>query len=454
MGKGSSQKPVVRKSALFGGFFLFIIVVSLGMAFVYLEREQPLIDLLEPVSLIGNSKEVSFVVTDRKSGVSAVNVVVRQGKLEKEVFSREIERKGFGPSPGMKRLQEKFTVKAKGMALQDGSAEIIIRARDYSWWGVGQGNKAELVFPVVLDTLPPKVSRMDSPRYIKPGGAGIVTYKITEPVKEHGVMVNGHFHPGFALVGKEEIFAALIGLPHDMTKVADAHVRVMDEAGNVGKSPFGMILKKSGVKKDRINVSDGFLQLKLPEFTQYYPEMVGTDVDKYLHVNRKVRQANYEIIKDVCSSSVPEQLWHGKFQRMGRSVTKAGFADQRTYYYKDKEIDNQVHLGIDLASVRHAEVGASNRGKVVFADYLGIYGNTVVIDHGLGLFSLYSHLSQIGVVAGDLLEKGEMLGATGTSGMAGGDHLHFSILINGILVDPLEWWDSHWLDINIISYLQ
>jgi len=454
MTKGSSQKPAVRKSAVFGGFFLFVIVVSFMMAVVYLEREQPLIDLLEPVSLIGNSKEVNFIVKDGKSGVRAVSVVVRQGKFEKEVFARKIERSGFGPSPGIERLQKKFTIKAKGMGLKDGPAEIIIKARDFSWWGAGRGNLAELVFPVVLDTLPPRVSRMESPRYIKPGGAGIVTYKITEPVKEHGVMVNGHFHPGFPLVGKEEIFAALIGLPHDMAKVNDAHVRVLDEAGNIGKAPFGMILKNVHKKKDRINVSDNFLQLKLPEFTQFHPEMAGSDLEKYIYVNRKVRQANNEKIKDACSSSVPEQLWHGKFGRMGRSVTKAGFAEHRTYYYNDKEVDQQVHLGIDLASVRHAEVRAANRGKVVFADYLGIYGNTVILDHGLGLFSLYSHLSQIGVVAGDLLEKGEMLGATGTSGMAGGDHLHFSILVNGILVDPLEWWDSHWLDINIISYLQ
>jgi murein DD-endopeptidase MepM/ murein hydrolase activator NlpD len=97
---------------------------------------------------------------------------------------------------------------------------------------------------------------------------------------------------------------------------------------------------------------------------------------------------------------------------------------------------------------------AANRGKVIFADYLGIYGNMVVLDHGLGVFSLYSHLSQIGVVEGDIVEKNGVLGATGTSGMAGGDHLHFSMLVNGVLVDPLEWWDEHWLDLNILSYLK
>ena len=111
-------------------------------------------------------------------------------------------------------------------------------------------------------------------------------------------------------------------------------------------------------------------------------------------------------------------------------------------------------MGIDLASVRHADIQAANSGKVIFAEYIGIYGNTVIIDHGQGVFSLYSHLSQIKVVKDDMVKKGDVLGSSGTSGMAGGDHLHFSILINGIFVDPLEWWDGSWLEINILSYLR
>ena len=91
---------------------------------------------------------------------------------------------------------------------------------------------------------------------------------------------------------------------------------------------------------------------------------------------------------------------------------------------------------------------------MIFADYLGIYGNTVILDHGLGVFSLYSHLSQIGIEVGAIVDKDQGIGESGATGMAGGDHLHFSILVNGILVDPLEWWDAKWLDLNIASYLK
>ena len=131
----------------------------------------------------------------------------------------------------------------------------------------------------------------------------------------------------------------------------------------------------------------------------------------------------------------------------------AGFAEHRTYYYSNAEIDQQVHLGVDLASTKRAEIKAANRGNVVFAEYLGIYGNTVILDHGQGIFSLYSHMSQIGVAAGELVDKGAVIGLSGKTGMAGGDHLHFSILINGIFVSPLEWWDVQWLQVNIEDIL-
>ena len=131
----------------------------------------------------------------------------------------------------------------------------------------------------------------------------------------------------------------------------------------------------------------------------------------------------------------------------------AGFAEHRTYYYNGNEIDQQVHLGIDLASTKRAEVHAANRGTVVFAEYLGIYGNTIILDHGQGIFSLYSHLSEIGVAVGELKDKRAVIGLSGATGMAGGDHLHFSMLVNGIFVTPLEWWDKQWLRLNIDDIL-
>ncbi|MCI5212206.1 MAG: M23 family metallopeptidase [Candidatus Electrothrix sp. ATG2] len=226
-----------------------------------------------------------------------------------------------------------------------------------------------------------------------------------------------------------------------------------DQAGNEGSSTFSMHFKKAKEKKDRIRVSDGFLNKKIPEFLDSYPELTGTNLEKYLFVNRTVRVRNAEKIAAFCKTTANEQLWQDRFLRMA-GAGKAGFADQRTYYYQGKPIDHQTHLGMDIASTKRVEIEAANRGRVIFADYLGIYGNMVMIDHGQGLTSLYSHLSRIAVKVGQLVEKGEAIGNSGTTGMAGGDHLHFSMLVHGIFVTPVEWWDQHWIDVNINNIIQ
>jgi murein DD-endopeptidase MepM/ murein hydrolase activator NlpD len=225
-----------------------------------------------------------------------------------------------------------------------------------------------------------------------------------------------------------------------------------DEAGNEVTVPLAVTVKPVEEKQDSITLSDGFLQKKIPEFEEHYPNLQGSLLDKYLHINRVVRDENARSIAKACTETEPKQLWTDRFLRMP-GAGRAGFADQRTYLYNGQIIDHQTHLGVDIASTERAEIRAANRGKVVFADYLGIYGNMIILDHGQGLASLYSHLSSIETAVGTLVEKNQPIGRSGATGMAGGDHLHFSMLVHGVFVTPTEWWDQHWIDVNIKSAL-
>ena len=444
-----------RKQPFFLYVFLMLLLAAGAVALIILlEREKPLIEVAGKLDLIGTQRQIDFAVTDMKSGLRHIDVFIQQGDTQKVLYVQDFPRQSHFRSAGPHRMAGKINIDTRAFGLKDGAAEIVFTAQDFSYWNLLRGNIVQLVFPVTLDTKPPKVTRMDSPQYIKPGGAGLVIYQISEPVTRHGVVVNGYFHPGFPVPNKKELFGAIIGLPYDTEQIKDAHVEAEDAAGNIGKAPFGMIFKKVNFKSDQINVPDSFLDLKIPEFSQYYPEMTGTPLEKYLYINNKVRVDNNRKITEICSKPIPEQLWQGRFERLPRSSTRAGYADNRTYYYNGQEVDKQVHLGIDLASTQRAKVEAANRGKVVFAQYLGIYGNMVMLDHGLGVFSLYSHLSGIDVAVGDLVEKGGVIATTGTTGMAGGDHLHFAMLVNGVLVNPIEWWDESWLQLHILNYLK
>jgi murein DD-endopeptidase MepM/ murein hydrolase activator NlpD len=172
----------------------------------------------------------------------------------------------------------------------------------------------------------------------------------------------------------------------------------------------------------------------------------GSTIEKFLVLNGDLRRRNAETIAGYAKQSVPEILWGGAvFHPFTSTAVEAAFADQRTYFYKGKEVDRQTHLGFHLARVVNSPIVAANRGKVVHAAPLGIYGNCVILDHGMGVQSLYAHLSSIGVQPGQMVEKEQELGKSGMTGLAGGDHLHFTMLVNGQMVNPVEWWDAHWI---------
>ena len=212
-------------------------------------------------------------------------------------------------------------------------------------------------------------------------------------------------------------------------------------------------------RKSTIPLDDPFLQKVVPAILQNTPDLKVTDANdllaSYLVINRDLRQQNNDTIRTIGrTKTAKEILWRGPFRQMMNSAVEAGFADERTYVYQGKPVDKQVHLGFDLASTQNAPILAANRGTVVFAGFLGIYGNCVIVDHGMGLQSLYAHLSSIEVKVGQDVEKEQTLGRSGMTGLAGGDHLHFTMLVNGRMVNPVEWWDAHWIEDRILRKLK
>jgi murein DD-endopeptidase MepM/ murein hydrolase activator NlpD len=199
-----------------------------------------------------------------------------------------------------------------------------------------------------------------------------------------------------------------------------------------------------------MTLSENFLQQKMPEFQSHNPVLQGkTPIETFIYVNTKMREDNDSTIREICKASNSRQLWEGTFLRMKNAAPMALFGDKRKYQYQGKAVGESIHMGVDLASTTNAPVEAANHGIVVYADYLGIYGNFVIIDHGFGFFTLYGHLNSIGVKKAQEVKKGDVIGHTGSSGLAGGDHLHFGMLVGGQFVNPQEWWDTHWIEDNV-----
>lgn len=446
-----------RKSSRIGRnlliILLLIVVAAVAFATIILfETEKPLVSIQNDISYLGSNTDILFSAVDGKSGLKSIVLTLEQNGKSKELYSKKNERLKWFYGAGPEKIEGTVTVNIKKAGLKNGDAELVITTTDFSLNNMLKGNETVTRYQVQIDTKAPRISLQHSQRYIRPGGAGLVVYDLSEPAEEHGAMVNGHFFKGFPLFGREDRYVAYIALEWNVETLKGSTVVATDKAGNEGKAIFSMVLKKVRKKTDRINVSDGFLNNKIPEFEEYYPEMSGSMLDKYLFANNEVRQRNARTIKEITGNPESDQIWQDRFLRMS-GASKAGFGDHRTYYYQGKAIDKQVHLGMDIASTANVAIKAANRGKVVFADYLGIYGYTVILDHAQGISSLYSHLSRIDTAPGDMVDQGTVIAYSGATGMAGGDHLHFSMLINGIFVSPVEWWDQHWIDVNINDVL-
>jgi murein DD-endopeptidase MepM/ murein hydrolase activator NlpD len=241
--------------------------------------------------------------------------------------------------------------------------------------------------------------------------------------------------------GTQNDYVVLFPVPQEASGPSQAELVARPSQGTEVKQGVALKVKPRKWRHDKMNLSDEFLRKVAASLPVSNPaDLLGS----YLEVNRDLRRQNHDKFRQICSQSNPQPLWSGAFMRFyGKPMAR--FGDRRTYVYQGKDVDQQVHLGEDLASLVQSPVKAGNDGVVVLAEPLGIYGQTVILDHGLGVFSSYSHMSQIDVKVGDKVEKGGILGKTGTTGLAGGDHLHFSILLQGEFVDPLEWWDPHWL---------
>lgn len=426
-----------------------LVLIVIGLFFLFFEAEKPTVALENDSGSIAGNGTIAVTVRDEKSGLRRVAIEAIQGDLRKELLVKDYPRHGYTGliGPASDRLEALFS--APNFGFKEGDIELVVTARDYSaLGGFGGGNATVLRKSVRLDIKPPVIRLFANKPFITPGGSGLAIYKLDEPVREHGVLLNGRLFHGFPLAGLKDGYICYFALPYDAARVEQAAVQATDLAGNTTLLALAMRFKPAKWKQDKIPISDSFLSLKLPEFAQHYPEMHGTPLEQYLYVNGEVRRANEKKIGELCAKSDEKRQWSGPFMRMPGSG-RAGFADHRFYMYNGAEFDKQVHLGMDIASVAHDRVRAANAGTVVFADYLGIYGNVALLDHGQGVFSLYSHMSQIDVKPGDAVTKDSVLGLTGTTGMAGGDHLHFSMLVQGVFVTPIEWWDPHWIRVNI-----
>jgi len=443
---------------------VLVAALFVGGAWVYAGRGgAPAIAFQKPERFVGQTGTLDVTVTGVPGPLSQLDAVLEQGGQAVPLFS--LARPGDGTLKQESAERVRLTRgigKVDVPALKAGEARITVTAARRGFLGL-RTLQASASKTVQVRLEPPRVGVISTHHFVNLGGAEAVVYRATPADVSSGVRVGDIVYPGFPLAGAgvaadPALRIAFFALLYDQDLNTPMSVFAKDEAGNLATATLDAKVFPKPFRRSRIDVPPQFLQRVVPAILQNTPDFKVDDpndlVQAFLRINGDLRRKNADQIASLAQKTSPEILWRGAFQQLGNSQVESLFADHRTYFHEGKEIDQQVHLGFDLAVTSAVPIAAANRGRVLYADYLGIYGNCVILDHGMGVQSLYAHLSSIDVKPGDNVDKGQIVGRSGMTGLAGGDHLHFSMLVAGHPVNAVEWWDAHWIEDRVLRKIR
>jgi murein DD-endopeptidase MepM/ murein hydrolase activator NlpD len=416
---------------------LALVLVVLGL--FWFTGKRPELKLLNPVSTIGSATPVSVQVND-PAGLKRFSATLTQNSQSQTVFEDLTKSKKTG------RVFNFPVGKQVASFLKEGPAHLTISATSNDFRGAG----AQLDQDVQVILRPPTIVADGHQHYINQGGSELVVLDVGGNWTDAGVRVGKYTSMSFPMPGGADssthrfsLFAYPWDVSPDTIPLAFAH----NAAGTEVTTTFWTKIFPKKFRTSNIQITDREIQKVVGELD---PEGTGNMADRFVKLNRDMRKANTEQIYALRTNTEHKILWSGPFIPV-KGARESYFADRRSYFYQGKKIDEQVHLGYDLAQTTNMVVRSANSGKIIYAERLGIYGNCIIIDHGYSLQSLYGHLSRIDVKVGDMVGKEQPIGISGSTGMAFGDHVHFSMLVDGYQIDPKEWWDEHWIHDRILS---
>ena len=442
----------------------FIILVIAYGAYKIFFIPDPVITGLDQFKILSSDKTITLNTENIKS----IEIAVYQNDNKIDLLS---------DLPELSEKLYKLNIKPKSLGLGDGQAFIVVKAT------AGIFKEVKHKIPATIDTVPPVLEVIKAPRQINRGSSGVALLRVKGADSVFIKLVDPEQPDEYRQFKAYELEAALDVLdqpaqdnsqksdttthakknsnpvkylaffpaPYDIEENSLLYAVANDAAGNFNIKALSTSINLKEFKRSSINIDDNFINRVV------YPLLNETNMDdpagSFKKANEELRGKSIETIMNLAQSADHRLLWQGRFSQLKNSKVMAKYGDERTYLYKGNKISKSAHLGYDLASYSKAPVEAANSGIVKFAGDLSIYGGTVIIDHGLGLMSLYGHLSAVTVEEGERVRRGDMIGKTGATGLAGGDHLHFGILLHGHEVSPVYWWDRNWIKIHILDYL-
>lgn len=420
---------------------VLVVIVILAFTLLLAFSATPVVNIPAALTALGRATPVTVRVSD-PHGIRKLAAFLEQNGAQYPIWETTQPTRRIFWKLRVPDSTWNFTAgSGRTPQLHDGPARLIVDATSNDF----RGKTVRVERGLVVATRPPTLSIDSEQHYLYLGMSDLVTFNVAGSWTEAGVRVGDQRFRSWPMPGGKTGFFSLFAFAWDMPAGTVPLVYATDAAGNEVTGQMVIQFPKKEQPKYRVRdlqLDDRFLQKVTDELD---PNGPGDLIARFLKINGEMRRANNKVLSDLRLKTEPRFLWSQPFLQQPNSTVESNFADVRNYFYQGKKIDQQVHLGYDLAVTQHVGVMATNNGRVVYAAPLGIYGNCIVVDHGYGLQSIYGHLSEITVHEGDLVQRGQVMGKSGQTGLAGGDHIHFSMQLDGVQIDPKEWWDAHWI---------
>lgn len=408
---------------------------------IFFDRTPPEVILTKYPKGLGQDEAIFEVqAKETQNSVESILLRVEQGGKRTDIGS-------------IRSSKGEFRINAKDLLLREGDVTITAIAFDSAFFS----NRGETSIVLPVDFRKSRIEVITPMQNVNQGGIELVFFLVTgSPPDKVGVRVGDNQYYGFHASAIDKRLAAFNNLYFSFFAIPafwngeNPHIFVRNAVGAETRSNFPYRVIRRKFPKAKMNLSDSFLV----SVTEKLSKIEGSKIDQFKWINEKYRDELALKLKEILSSSIPERRFEVQFQRPMAGSNRSSFSEQREYFYNKELISESVHEGIDLAGTAMMPVMAVASGKVIFADEFGIYGNTVIIDHGVGVFTLYGHLSSVLVKAESNVGIGDAIGRSGDTGLAGGDHLHYEVRLYNTSVNPVEWWDGRWMRDHIEAKIE
>lgn len=441
---------------LASGIVAFITVTQTNpLSASFLEDVPPTIAWHEvPRGIGAESVTIGLDVSDNGAGLDEVIVRIVQNNLPKELV-----RKTY-PKTAILYETLSFDIDPKELQLDEGNVELQVTAFDKALWN----NGAKLSTIIEVNYLKPQITALTPQQNGVLGGTEMVFYKVAGKHPDvHGVLGQGSLYKGFTAAGwidafksRPNVYISLYPIPPSFDDSADPmRLIARDNLGNSATGTFNYRIKRRRWSSFRTSFSPeraNTLLDSLRNYAQHEQIQLKTTGDLVADLKNTIKALSVSdeaFVGAALERSSDTRTWKTAFLPPVGTTPSNMTGDQRTVFVGETPILRGPASGVRFSVTKRTPVSAANGGTVAFIGNLGLLGNTVIIDHGFGLASLYGHLSDIAVNRGSIVERGQEIGKTGTTGLAQSEEVYFEMRVHGVPVSPNEWWDQTWVTDHI-----